>query len=582
MQISKSTLIGVAAMILLIAAAYSRAPFNGKIWDDDFYLTAKHLATFEGLKRMWQEPTSTAHPYYPLTRTTFWIETQLWGENVFAHHVVSILIHILNSLLLWGILRTLNLPGAWVAATIFGVHPVTVESAAWIAERKNVLGVFFFLASMMAYLRFRRLGSDGVPGSREIYYLSLALFLFSLLSKTAFCMLPVALLLTAWWKEGRIRGLDVRLSFPFFLLAGILGALTIYVEKHHTGAQGPAFELNFLERILIAGRAFWFYIGKILYPHDLNFMYPRWNIDIADWVAYLYPVAAAALVLALWYGRKRFGRGPLFGVLIFVVTLLPGIGFINHFLMRYTFVADHLQYLPMTGILVLLVVLLYRFTSRLPMAAHISIWGLSIAVLCVLTWRYTGAYKDNFTLYNDIIRKNSTCFMAFNNRGLIHLERGQRELAIRDFDRAIQINPNFEEALVSRGHFYFQSGRMEEAIRDFDSAIKVNPAFSDAYRNRGAVLFAQRKYNRALADFNRAIYLDPGSSRAYNARGAVLSVGKRFDLALADYNRAIQLDPAYVAAYRNRSRMYKEIGNHKQATADENRVRLLLRNQPPR
>jgi protein O-mannosyl-transferase len=575
----RSFLLPAAAIVLLIFLAYSRVPQNGKVWDDEFYLTAKHLTTVAGLKQMWKEPTSTSHPYYPLTRTMFWVENRLWGENLVVHHIVNILLHVFNSLLLWRIFLALRIPGAWVIAAIFGVHPVCVESAAWIAERKNVLGVFFYLFSMLAFLKFRNVAAadqEEVHGDKKFFYLSLILFLCSLLSKTAFCTLPVALILIIWWKQGRIRSLDVRLLTPYFLLALILGALTIFVEKHHTGAQGPAFEITFLERCLIAGRAFWFYIAKTILPYEVNFMYPRWEIDTADWLAYLYPVSAFALITALWLLRKRIGRGPLVAILYFVVTLLPAIGFINHFLMRYTFVADHLQYLPMAGTLALIGSGIYQlFSAKLPKAFQYSFWAMILIVFSFWTWKQTGAYKDNFTLYNDILRKNPYCFMAFNNRGLIYLDRGERDRAISDFNRSIELNPNFEEALVSRGHFYYQQQRYEEAFHDFNRAVAVNPQFDEAYRNRGAVYFARGKYELALADFNRALYLNPKFSRAYNARGVIFSVSKRFDLALQDYSHAIRFDPAYGSAYMNRSKTFREIGRYEQALADAVKAKSL-------
>lgn len=574
----RSVVFPAAAIVAIILCAYSWAPRNGTVWDDDAYLTQKHLSTFEGLKRIWREPTSTSHPYYPLTRTTFWIENRIWGLNPFVHHLTNILLHVLNSLLLWFILRNLKVKGAWIISVIFGVHPVCVESAGWIAERKNVLGVFFYLGSLLTFLKFRPFleGDTSSLGDKKLYYLSLFLFLCSLLSKTAFCTLPVGLILILWWKTRKIRALDVRLLIPYFLLALILGSLTIFLEKHHTGAQGAEFEISLLERFLIAGRALWFYAGKIFFPYEVNFMYPRWRIDSANWVHYMYPLAALIVIGAFWLLRNRIGRGPITGILFFIVTLLPAIGFINHYLMRYTFVADHLQYLPMVGILAIVVSAAHQlFLAKLPRSAPYVIWGTVVLILASLTWQQTRVYKDNLTLYNDILKKNPECWMALTNRGLIFLDLGQPEQAISDLNRAIELFPGSEEAFVSRGHFYFQSGRYEEAFADFDQALKINPLFDEGYRNRGAIFFVQKKYALALADFNRALYLNPEFSRAYNARAAVYSVLRRFDLALTDYNQAIALDPEYGAAYMNRSRMFGELRRYEPALQDAMKAQSL-------
>jgi hypothetical protein len=254
--------------------AYLPATRGDFIWDDDAYVQNNEtLRSGDGLRRIWLEIGATDQ-YYPLVHTTFWLEYRVWQLSPAGYRGVNILLHVVSVVLLWRLLRRLSVPGAWVAAALFGLHPVHVESVAWITERKNVLSGVFYLAAAFLYLRSalptgdrpgdrpprRGVAGEGAGGGvpRPVYVASLLLFACALLSKTVTASLPAALLLVLWWKRGRIGWGDARSLLPFFALGVALGSITIWMERHEVGAVGPEWDLSPVERLLIAGRALWF------------------------------------------------------------------------------------------------------------------------------------------------------------------------------------------------------------------------------------------------------------------------------------------------------------------------------------
>jgi len=335
------------ALLLLIFTSLAYLPaLNGTpIWDDDAHITRPELRSWDGLIKIWTQPGSTQQ-YYPFVHTVFWAEHQLWGDAPLGYHLVNVLLHCFSALLLLQILRRLEIPGAWLAAAIFVLHPVQVESVAWISELKNTLSGIFYLGSGLAYLEFDR--------TRKLspYLTALALFLLGLLSKTVIATLPGALLVIFWCKRGKLSfKRDTWPLVPFFVLGVTAASFTAWIERSLIGAEGGAYNFTFLERVLIAGRVVWFYVSKFFWPSDLIFIYPRWQINQSVWWQYLFPAAlAVALAILVWLCRWR--RGPLAGILFFIGTLVPVLGFLNVYPFRYSLVADHFQYLACLGIIV--------------------------------------------------------------------------------------------------------------------------------------------------------------------------------------------------------------------------------------
>lgn len=532
---SKRAPLAAAALALLAVIAHAGSLRGGFIWDDDDYVTENPtLHDGHGLERIWFE-LGAVPQYYPLVHTTFWIEHHLWDDRAAGYHAVNVLLHAANVLLLWTILRKLSVPGAWLAAALFAVHPVHAESVAWITERKNVLSGVFYLASMLAWLGFDPPGDE--PPRRGAYALSLAFFAAALLSKTVTATLPAAFLILAWWRRGTIRRRDVLATLPFFALGAAAGWLTSWMERFYVGAVGGDWTLGFAERFQVAGRAVWFYLGKLVWPHALMFIYPRWRP--AGWgaIGWTWLVALAAVLAVLWALRARIGRGPLAAALFFGVTLGPALGFVNVYPMRFSYIADHFQYLASLGPIVLIAAWAAG-RAWMPAAAAAVLVALSL-----LTWRQEAAYKDEETLWRKTISTRPDVFIAQNNLGGILLGRGRDGDAEGYFRRAIAIEPTFPEAYDNLGIVLHDRGRIDDAIETYRTAARLDPRYPIVHNNLGISLAEQGRLDDAVAEFRRALALKPRFPKAQLNLGiALLKQGKQAE-AVAALQEAVRLAP---------------------------------------
>ena len=373
--------------------------------------------------------------YYPLTYSGFWVEYHLWHLDPAGYHVVNVLLHALNAFLVGVLLARLAVPGAWLAALLFAVHPMQVESVAWITELKNVLSGFFCLSAFLVFLHFRQ----SVEHRRLLYSLSFLLFLCALLSKTSTVVLPGAILLVLWWKRERVRRQDWWPLIPFFLVGAALALLTVWVEKNYEGAQGSEWQLSLVARCLVAGRVVWFAAGKFFWPHPLIFIYPRWRVDAAVWWQYLFPSAAIAVVLILWFARKRVGKGPLAAVVFFVSATAPVPAAFNLYFMRYSYVADHFYYLASMGLVALASA---GMCSALPSRRSLLAVALPIVgVLGALNWQHCKTFRDEETLSRDTLSRNPSAWVAHNNLGNVLAGQGKVAEAIAEYEAALRINP---------------------------------------------------------------------------------------------------------------------------------------------
>jgi hypothetical protein len=383
-------------------AAYQPAWHGGMLWDDESHMTRAELQSADGLRRIWFDVGATQQ-YYPVTHTAFWVLGRIAGRDTFGYHLLNITLHSLSAWLVGMILRRLAMPGAWLAAVIFALHPVHVESVAWITELKNTLSGAFYLGAAWWYLRF-----DEERETR--YYVgAIALFALALLSKTVTATLPAALLVVFWWRRGRLDWRrDVRPLLPFLLLGVAAAVLTAWVERAFIGAVGEHYRLTPVERILVAGRAIWFYLATLVWPIDLMFNYPRWPVSLQVWWHYLFPAGFLALVAGLWWWRAR-SRGPLAAVLFFAGTLVPALGFFDVYPFKFSFVADHFQYLASLGIIALAAAgVMTAARAWVPgMKSAELVASLAIAIpLAVLTSIQSRQYVDAETLYRATIQRN--------------------------------------------------------------------------------------------------------------------------------------------------------------------------------
>lgn len=452
----------------------------------------KTFGTLSGLIRLWANPL-TFDSYHPVTQTSFWLDHFFWKFVPLGYHLTNLLFHGANSVLLGLILTSLNIPGAWLLSAIFAVHPVNVESVAWVTERKNVLSLFFYLLAMGAYLRSYRLG--------RAPFLALGLFACALLAKTVTCTLPLALLVILWWKNGRLRWTDTVPLLPFFILGAGIGLSSVWTE-HYTGAHGSDFSWSFLDRILIAGRAFWFYLGKIFWPHPISYIYPKWMISSGAAWQYFFPLAGVGFFIAVWRLRLRFGNGLLACLLFFTITLAPTLGFFNANYMRLSFVADHWQYHALIAPLILLAGLL---TTRFKFLAFTAIF----ISLSVLTWNQAHIYQNDETFWRYNLSRNPGAWVVHYNLGVVYQEKGRFTEAIDAYTNALRLKPDYPEAHNNLGWILFQQGHAKEASIHFQEAIRNRPDYSAAHTNLGIALAKQGKLEKAIAHFSKALQFDP-------------------------------------------------------------------------
>lgn len=560
-----------AALVGATFVIYTPAIQGQPVWDDAAHITAPELRTLQGLWRIWFELGATQQ-YYPLLHSAFWLEHRLWGDSVLGYHTVNILLHAIASLLIVGIMRRLCLPGAWLGGFLFALHPVCVESVAWISEQKSTLSGVFYLASALAYLYF-----DQTRRKRH-YGLALSLFLLALLSKTVTATLPAALLVVLWWMRGRLQWRrDVAPLLPWFAVGAPAGLFTAWVEKAHIGAQGAEFALSLPQRILLAGRVPWFYASKIVWPSGLMFSYPLWQIDPRQGWQYLYLAGLLALAVVL-FRLARKHRGPLAGFLFFVGTLFPVLGFLNVFPFRYSYVADHFQYLAMSGILAPAAAGLARALARIP-PAKVPVAIALLVTLGVLSWRQSGMYRDEETLYRETLARNPDAFFVRLNLGSLLFQQGRIEEAAAEFEQAVHRKPDSAEALENLGNALAAlPGRLPEAVATLRKALEYNPRSAEIHNNLGlALLSLPGHQEEAAAAFQQAIQFKPDFAAAHNNLGlALASLPGRLEEAIAAYQAALKIDPGYAAAYNNLGTAYSRMAGRQQEAIAAYRAALRL------
>jgi len=554
-----------ALLVLATIFAYQQAWRAGFIWDDDIYVTQNKLLTApDGLWRIWFSLDSPSQ-YFPLVYTTFRLEYALWGLNPAGYHWVNILLHAANALLVWQLLRALAVPGAWLAAALFALHPVHVESVAWITERKNVLMGFFFLLALLAWTRFL----EGRPGRMWKYY-GLALFFYALalFSKTTACTLPAALLLILWLKKKPIDLRRLVQTIPFVALGIAMGLVTIWWERHHQGTQGELFAIGLPERFLVASRALWFYAGKLLWPVNLTFSYPRWTISAGDPFDYLWLVATAAFVVAVYFARRRAGRGVEVAALFFGATLSPMLGFIMLYTFRYSFVADHYQYLASIGPLALaaagLATVFNSIERRVPFLRP-AFCGALLLLLGGLTWRQCAMYANEETLWWATLARNPDSWMAHNNIAIRLQHSGRLPDAFAHYHKALEINPDYGEAHYNLGNALVQDRRVEEAIGHYKKALEINPRNGPAHYNLATISVQRGKVEEAIIHYRRALEINPANTAAHNNLGNALAQIGRVDEAVTHFRQVLEIEPDHGAAHYNLASALLRLGKTDEA-----------------
>lgn len=558
---------GIALWVATLLA-YGPALRATFIWNDADYVTAPVLQSLAGLARIWFELGATEQ-YYPLLHSAFWIEHRLWDDATVGYHLLNVCLHATSACLLVPILRRLAIPGAWLAAFLFALHPVYVESVAWISEQKNTLSLVFYLVAALIYLRFDR-------ERRPATYLAATLvFGLALLTKTTTATLPPALLVVLWWQRGRIEmRRDVLPLLPWFMLGAAMGLVSAWVEKKYIGAEGAEFALTLGERALLAGRIVWFYLGKLIWPGDLIFIYPRWSVDPGAAWQWIFSLGAIAALVGLWFWRAR-SRAPLAAALFFGGSLFPVLGFFNVYAFIFSFVADHWQYLPSLGIIVFAAAGFTQWSERARPGLRVGLPLAVVAALALLSFRQSGRYADMETFYRTTLERNPAAWMAHNNLGTMLRQKGNSGEAIPHFEAALRVRPDLIKAQNNLGSCLFDLKRIQEAETHFRRALAIDPHYGEAQNNLGRLLRETGRAREAVPLLNAAVLTDPEFADARNNLGMALRDIGRHEEAVHQFERAVRLRPDMAAAHLNLALSLSLLGRTDAAMAHYREARRL-------
>ena len=584
------------ALAAVTLAAYAQVRHAGFVWDDDMHLTQNPCIVGPlGLADIW---TSRAARYFPLVLTTFWAEHAVWGLDPMPYHAVNVLMHAGCAVLLWRVLRSLGVPGALLGAALWALHPVQVESVAWVTELKNTQSCLFYLLCILCFVHWLRGASSGGSGARAARYAAALLFAaLAMASKSSTVVLPAVLALCIWWVRGSLRLRDMACLAPVILMALGACALSLWTQ-HLEGANSPEWARGIPERVADAGMVFWFYLGKLAWPHPLIFIYERWDVDWTRAASYAPTAAMLTLLVVLWRGRAGRLRPVFLASAYFLVALGPVLGLIDQYFWRYSLVGDHFQYLASMGPLALAAALISRALARtggIARAVGIAACCALLAALGGLSWRQCADYVDARTLWRATIAANPGCWMAHNNLGVSYLESGRLEDAVTEFSgalgtkggnleahqnlgnafvrmgrldeamahyrAALELDPGFAKAHNGLGDSLLRAGRVDEAVAQFEEALRIDPAFADAEDNCGNALFRAGRADKAIEHYRRALAIDPMDVQAHSNLGTALLGTGRVDEAVGEFQRALAIDPRFATAMVNIGNVLMRQGN---------------------
>ena len=564
-RIAKILRLTVLAAVLFFAIiiAYSRVRLAGFIWDDEQHLTQNTVIIGPlGLSDIW---TSARAVYYPLVLTTFWVLHKFVGLNPAPYHLLNVILHAVNALLLWRVLVQLRVRAAWLGAAIWALHPVLVQSVAWITELKNTQSAMFYLLAISLFLESR--DRKNAP---LFYWLSVASFAAAITSKPSTVILPAVIALCLWWR-GRFPWRDLRALIPFLVISLIASAWTIWEQKYHAHAAGLEWVQSPWQRVLISADAIWFYLLKLIWPHPLIFIYPRWHVDTSHVIAYVPFAAFIVVAIFLFIARRGPLRPVFFAFSYFVIALLPILDFFDVYFFRYSFVSDHFQYLASMGPLALAGSLLSlaseRLGSKTPVARP-AIPAVLLLILAALSFHQTSKYIDAVTLYRNTLAKNPRCWMADYNLAIALKDRGEIDDAVRHYQHAIATRPDYADAHFNLARLLVDQGDLKEALVHYREVIALRPSDADAHNNYGSALFEAGDVESARQEYDTAIalqrgYVDP----RLNVASLLLQRGRTAE-AIAQLESAKDVAPNDVKARTALGNALMKNGNTREAASE--------------
>ncbi|MBF0280100.1 MAG: tetratricopeptide repeat protein [SAR324 cluster bacterium] len=558
-------------MLSLIAwVIYYPATQAGILWDDKLNFIEDPLMKAEdGLRKIWLNPkeNNNVWPYLPISRTSFWLEHRLWGFHLGLSHLTNVIFHLMGAIVLWLVMRQLQVRGAWWIGLLFLCHPIYVQSVAWITERKNVLAGVFYLLTIWSYLQFDR------KRQWSWYFLTLGLFICALFSKASTTMLPVIFIFCRLWLGRSWNQSHYWSLVPFFILSLGNAYSRIWFELNSFGASAGEFSRSFIERLLSAGIIPFFYLKKIIIPYPLSFIYPKWEIDSGD-VSHYLPLLSLVLIAGLLLWKYRSWGSPLFcGWGAFLASLFPVLGFFNNAWTRNSFVADHWVHLPSISILILSAQGIFKImdNSRLKRMENttmrvVCLGGIPM-LLGGLTWHRTQTFQDLETLFQDTVQKNPKAAAAYLDLGVIYAGQGKHQLANRYYDQALKLTPNRSEIYNDKSLSFLALKQYQKALEFSDQAIALKED-SEYYSNRGGIFLYLKEYEKALENFNRAIELDKSNPKPYTNRYQLFLVQNQHRKAISDLTKLISLKVNVLEYTLQRSKIYADSKDFQKAIED--------------
>jgi tetratricopeptide (TPR) repeat protein len=557
---------GLPLLIILVLAVFLPILHNGFVsWDDDIYIVNNTLLRSMGWSQVRHLFTSSFEGHYhPLTLLSLSLDYHLFGTNPLAFHLHNLLLHLLNTLLVYQIIKKLsnNVIIAWVTALLFGLHPMHVEAVVWATARKDVLYTLFFLLSVMFYFRSKE------KNDRRWYYLSLLIFVFSVLSKGQAVFLPLCLVLFSFFRGKKIFGWENwRDKLPFIVVALGFGIIALIAQRE-TGYMGEARLMQPVWKlILTANLSLWMYFYKLILPISLSAYYPVPGQGSPGYL--VFSVLSCLLTLSLIFSLVKYLRNNRFivtGTLFFLVNIVV---FLRWIPVSNYIIADRYTYVSSIGIFFLAG---YAISRLLDNKKTLYLGSILILFLTIaygsLTFSRVSFWKDSQTLVNDILSKYPDVYPALNTRGIWKMENGDFRGALMDFNHAIEVQPQHSRAWANRGTLFYKSGKVPEALMDFDKAVSLDPANSRLLNNRALLLDVLGKTDKALEDVNLAIANDAYFAEAYNNRGRIMARTGRPEEAILDFTHALSINPTLLTAYVNRGMAKNQMADFKSALAD--------------
>ncbi len=512
------------------------------LWDDDILITNNVIVHDPGgFWKIWFEPGKLVD-YFPLTVSVEWMEWQLWREHTFGYHLISVILHISSALLVWHFLNKLGLRLAWLGGLIFIIHPVVVESVAWIAELKNTLSLPPFLLAMCAFIDYEE------RGKRRDYFLALGLFLVAMLCKTSMAPFPVVILLYLWWKRSRIGWGEIKVAVPFFAISLGLGLVTTWFLNHHANSLSEhTFVIGgFFSRLALASLSIAFYFSKCFWPVGLLPIYPKWTIDPPSLAQFLTWPILAGVICWFWMKRASWGRHALLGLGFFLLTLAPFVGLIAGSYMYFTWVMDHLLYIPLIGLIGLTVAGLGQVDRQLPASFRPFGIGIVAVVIGWLAWQshvYAGVYLNQETFWNYTLQYNPDVWLAHNDLGIELSRSGRLDEAEKHFREALRLRPDYAEAHNNLGLTLIQNGNVSGAMEEYRQAVKIKPDYAAAHNNLANALTKANRIPEAIEEYEQTLKINPGYAKAHYNLGVILSQAGQIPQAIEHFELFLKINP---------------------------------------